>query len=308
MEDKLIIRIREVSWVFCACVLSALAASANEATEYKRTGKEALQGLFFGIGVDQSSSIEKMTCIKQTYTIMSLRGRIPPLPALNPKSEQQLIDWIHNRISIRTISSASDIKTDPGGFITSLEAHDYTAKPITSGQNNKMGGSLLVGYGTFFCHNIYCGLELGVDITSNKERFVSAWPMRMKNIKLKQHGVTPSLSARLGFFSDALDAMLYAKAGVTVWNSKLETKVENIRLTKIMPTIGVGIEKKIELIALRCEFDYRLPLNKTSNLSCYDESRGVSVLGTPISIADHTTSIRTHQKGYTVRIIGVMHL
>ncbi len=145
---------------------------------------------------------------------------------------------------------------------------------ISHTKTDKIGGTIVAGYGVFVANNYYIGAEFALDM--NKHRKISSkYDMPESNgntYNSKIKGIIPSFSLRIGKYAQCCDSLIYAKLGVAKISSEFQDTArrdgmyyaDNVRrLSKFTPLIGLGIEKQIGEISLRVEGEYKLPINKS---------------------------------------------
>ena len=158
---------------------------------------------------------------------------------------------------------------------------------------NALGGSVALGYNHGF-GSFFAGLEATLDVCKNKKRDFT-WTLAggTVNGKCKISGVVPTVALRLGGFVPMMDAIVYARAGVAYQKCECDPEVRddalpNAKLSKIMPVVGLGVEKKINCLTARLEGDYRFRANKK------------------FSNTDGDTDFKNKNKGgYTVRLMAL---
>ena len=135
---------------------------------------------------------------------------------------------------------------------------------------NALGGSVALGYNHGF-GSFFAGLEATLDVCKNKKRdFTWTADGDTFNGKCKISGVVPTVALRVGGFVPMMDAVVYARAGVAYQKCECDPVVDgaafpNAKLSKIMPVVGLGVEKKINCLTARLEGDYRFRTNKKFN-------------------------------------------
>lgn len=128
---------------------------------------------------------------------------------------------------------------------------------------NNAGASLGVNYNKSFRRGILVGVNAGVDITprdkkdSEWDHLNAAYAKDMtakyvgggKTGKLETESITPNCGVRVGYMMPKYRLALFLKVGVsklkaTYTYSQLGKSVCDIAFSKLVPSIGVGVERK----------------------------------------------------------------
>ena len=153
---------------------------------------------------------------------------------------------------------------DPHGL--PQNAGDYM---ISHTKTDKFGGTIVAGYGTFF-DNFYIGAEFALDV--NKHRKISSTyvcpPLTLPyNSKIK--GVIPCFCVRFGKYTECFNSLVYAKLGVAKISSEFQETgktptdfyIADVRkLSKFTPFVAIGIERRVGIVNLRLEGDYKFSI------------------------------------------------
>jgi len=202
-------------------------------------------------------------------------------------------------------------------------AHTYYAwgninRNFAENKNCVLGGSALLGFGKFIHGDVYGGLDCSVDWTRTKSVTQSLETTRhIYETTLKQKGFVPSLSLRIGVYSDFCDAMFFGKVGF----SQLRMNVNLDRLgffgiRRNTPMISFGMQKRInDSFSMRSEIDYRFITDSERTLS--REIRDEAVLRSenedfdPLFLGTVKMSYQTRLTSISravFRITGIVHL
>ncbi len=181
-------------------------------------------------------------------------------------------------------------------------AGNYQRFDTANVKPSKMGGSLGLGWGTFVTGNFYAGGEVLVDIsgntTSKNSNTRNAIPLTTQT---KTDGVVPTLALRFGGYCDALHTLFFTKIGMSRVSSEYKDTtdfqgytVDNFKMTRITPILGLGIETKVGLLGLRIDYDYRFKTEKDGLIK--DEP------------GDYHYAATHKVKGYAIRMLATYHL
>jgi hypothetical protein len=265
--------------------------SIEEMVDSPKSGKEALEGFFCGVGLIKSSSTGKTTNIEHIY---EWSGDVDYMAA--PDEIAVGADLIPRHI-------VGDMDLGKAGdHLVWLRVTGQDRRRVAEGKSNKVGGSIAAEYGQFVDGDVYLGGKLLVDFAGNKkvQETDGDSAKGYGSVKVKSHGIRPSAAAILGIYSSQLDGLLYAKFGACHVKAEAHSDYGNVKLSKLTPVAGIGIKKNIEGdLSLSLEFDYAFQTNKIGTLK-----RDVPVLlaaGTPAAL-NYSSKVRVRSKGYAVRL------
>ena len=168
---------------------------------------------------------------------------------------------------------------------------------IHNKKGDKLGGSLVGGYGNFITGNCYLGGELILDIAGNKTtngEYSYAGDVYSYYAKVK--GFVPSIAMRVGGWLCPIDSLIYARLGIAFVKAEFQEKDpayfnDTRKINKVAPIIGLGIEKNVyNNINVRLEGDYRFQVKKE------DVSR--------MSNGNGYVNVENRLKGFTVRLMA----
>ena len=137
---------------------------------------------------------------------------------------------------------------------------------ISEKEQVKFGGSINLGCGRFSTPYFYWGVDFTLDISEKKqfEQINFSWKSENTTYtksEIENIGVVPTVALRTGFYVPGPGFLVYARFGAAWVNAKLENsqmKDNKLEINKIMPIVGLGIEKNIgENFSLKLEGDYR---------------------------------------------------
>ena len=215
------------------------------------------------------------------------------------------ICWLHSDDELK-VTDGVDAETQPAETLGGMKIHDKKA--------DKVGGSLVAGYGAFVGGNFYLGGEVMVDFAGNKEtkgQYVMKRDAGSQEYayRSKVKGVVPSLAVRLGYWCCPIDSMVYLKAGVAYVQSEYQefdfddgqavnaVNKNTRKMSKIVPLVGLGVEKNIySHLNLRLEGDYRFRAQKTTKTE--DEGDGV------VAGVKSMQNIKQRLSGFSVRLMA----
>lgn len=199
--------------------------------------------------------------------------------------------------------------------VHSFKTRGYPTNKIMIRKNDaKLNGSIVCGYGAMH-KDIYLGGELNLDCGSSgkstKADDTIALPeCSSGSITIKKCGIAPTVAARIGLYNQSLDALLYLRAGAEYSNINLATSIGSVKLSKLSPIIGVGVEKKLSSFSFRVECDYKIKRSKIGNISHnvdFDTPRIMLPQAVRFPMT-HSSSVNVSTKGYTVRTMICYHL
>jgi hypothetical protein len=285
------------------------ACDENRDASYSKTGKEALEGFYIAAGIVQSASTNEAENVSHSYETTRF----------TPTNVGHVGNFVLGELSVLqdfAPYSVSKITTKLAAnqWLTGVKAEGSLAQGIVRGKSNRLGGSLGIGYGRFVHHDVYLGAELLFDVVGNKEKksFNKIGNVAgLGNVYLKQSGFIPSFAARVGMYCDSLGALIYGKFGLS--NSRAELTTESrgdAKLSKIVPVLGIGAEKKVDFVSIRFEVDCRLQGKKTAEITASPETVNItSALGVvPPMDLSHKINVGIKSRGYEVRLMAVMHI
>ncbi|MDR2781548.1 MAG: hypothetical protein LBB21_03810 [Holosporaceae bacterium] len=299
--------------LFCVFQVSnadSYAVDAQENDDRKESKREDLSGFYFGGGVVCSSSDSDVTNVSHSYEA-SFVNPIRGYAGDYTDAANEILEDFH----AFCVTRATDINFDGAGDLVGLRVEGAVDRTIIGGKSSKVGGSLSAGYGKFVHNDVYLGVDFGLDIigSKNKESFDQTllslgYDFGIGKVRLKQAGVTPTLSARCGVYCNSIDTLIYVKAGLSKNVSELVYGVGSFKLSKVVPIFGVGFEKKVGFLSWRGEFDIKVRSTKTSELSA-EPVEFRDFLGTGETVFfPHKVNARIKSSGYAVRLMGVMHI
>ncbi|MDR1983145.1 MAG: hypothetical protein LBQ08_05125 [Holosporaceae bacterium] len=278
-------------------------SNEDEDTGSYKSGKETYEGFYIGAGVIQSNVDSKAEATSHSYEAHGL----------NPQDFQHSVSQIMGDTAVLACFVGSyinevTVNLDGNQHVVGVKAEGLLRKEIVKGKANKLGGSVSIGYGRFVYHDIYLGADLGFDIADNKEkRVLSDLATNGFDVNLKQNGFIPTLSARLGMYCNTLEALLYCKIGLSNPSIELASNFGNIKLSKIAGVVGLGMEKKIGPVLLRCEFDHRLHSKKTVGIRLSDETVPFDAgVGPHMEDFSHRINVETKIKSNAIRLMAIM--
>lgn len=174
-----------------------------------------------------------------------------------------------------------------------------------------VGGSILGGYGALVGGCFYVGGEVILDIAGDDKHSTEIEDNRfpkgtvIAKIDTKVVGFIPNLAIRAGYLASSIDTLFYltvggcyveTKANVTVEDrsvSPAESFSVNLNKKRIVPSVGVGIEKGVgSHFNVRLEGAWRFSSSK--------EADGDMGLG----IADSWFKCKSKSDGYVIRLTG----
>jgi opacity protein-like surface antigen len=193
---------------------------------------------------------------------------------------------------------------------------DFNEKIIEK-KSAMLGGSLSLGYGKFVYPEDYIGCELGLDVINWKTRRGADNTLYTEGndygpdygagvVRLKHNKLIPAISTRVGVYCDSLQALFYAKGGVAYVLANLHTLDGVLRMTRLTPTIGIGVEKSINRrLSCKLEYDYRI-CAKRKKVFKYDDCVNEKIPELP-SI-HHYSKLCISNRGYIVRLMASVHI
>ena len=166
---------------------------------------------------------------------------------------------------------------------------------------SRLGGTAAIGYGKFLSDILYIGGEASLDLKASKKD-KSEYDRYRNQVTLKTNGFAPTIALRTGQYFDLRDFMLYEKFGITYINGEFSSELTgktNVHTKRLVPVIGIGLEKNIlQNINIKCELDYAFGAKTTkSNLAGYAE--------TGEKIENYSAKIQHKVRGYTIRLFAV---
>jgi len=196
--------------------------------DIRKQFKRAIEGWYAGVGSLYSNSRANTTNMMVSYEGETWSATTMDLyTSLGDSSG----------ISSATVGSQSRTKTSPlvrrdGDFFLNSSnitvarpatgddvLHYYQAsgnvdKDFVVGRSCKAGLSFVTGFGEFIHGDVYAGLDLSLDF-SKRHTHVDTVPTTRHSYTatMNQRGFVPSVSLRIGMFSDMFDAMFFGKLG-----------------------------------------------------------------------------------------------
>lgn len=265
-----------------------------DASEYDKTGKEALDGWFVGAGMSQIVSDSKASAIEHHY---EWRGDVDFAMQPDPGAlSTQLVPFgIYG--DVKCAPTAAD--PDHLGWFSVNRSDNLL---LSNGKLSKLGGSVVAGYGSFVSGPVYVGGEVVVEFSGSKkkDKVNSSSVSGFDGVELESNGVKPSFAAILGTYISAVDALLYAKLGAAYSKSKVNDGSNSISLSKLSPLVGVGIKKNVyNNFSIGAEFDYLFESDRSGTLH-NKVSADVGRAPTLINV-DHSAKVKVKSKGYAIR-------
>lgn len=286
------------SWFFDSDKNESIAAAdkkefreTTDTSEYEKTGKEALEGWFAGIGLTQVASNSKATAIEHTYEWSGDVNIGAPFAAQDMANELYPYDII----------GQVQFRGDGVHNLHWIKVSNFDNSNMISGKLSKLGGSATLGGGAFI-GDTYFGSEFVIDFSGNKENTEtdSSLSKGFGTARLKSKGIKPSLNFLFGMYSSLVDSLIYAKLGVGYIQTELKTDNGSGKLSKLAPIVGLGIRKNIyQNMSLNCEFDYTFESDKKIDIT---KDVPVALNGNNVNLT-HTARVRIKQKGYAVRLL-----
>ncbi|MDR1235778.1 MAG: hypothetical protein LBJ96_02105 [Holosporaceae bacterium] len=222
-----------------------------------------------------------------------------------------------NRISDVSVSlgAASGISNcsiqdgaNGGVFPYRFKASGNVTSDFVRGKSNKVGFSVAGGFGKFVHGDVYAGADVCLDFVKKQTDVLEAFTTRVAyKSQIKQGGVTPTVAARIGVYSDTLDSMIYGRFGFSLIKSDAEiTGLGKVKMASVAPVVGAGLQKKFDHFSVRMEGDYRFLTHKEANLS-----RGTidaDGFGGDVTNVKVTNGVRLKSHGYAMRIMSMLHM
>ncbi len=209
------------------------------------------------------------------------------------------ICWMHSQDELK-MTDGQDGDATPAAALGEMKIHNK--------KYDKVGGSLVAGYGTFVSGNFYLGGEVIVDLAGNKDvkgeysvtRDTVAEGFKYRS---KVKGIVPSLAVRLGYWCCPINSLVYLKAGAAFVQSEYQelgsddvndVKLNTRKMNKIVPLVGLGIEKNVyNHLNLRFEGDYRFRAQKTTKTEMAGGNNGANY-----------QNIKQRLSGFSVRLMA----
>lgn len=203
------------------------------------------------------------------------------------------------------------------GYYYEPDAHGL---PILSANEHRFGGSISVGYGSFFSDNswftdnCYLGVELVADVAGpinlNSEDIVvnnrnnPQGKIDFGKCSVKYEGIVPTAALRFGGYVHAIDSLVFLKVGCKYLRYKMDFEFfpdQTVRSSIFTPTAGLGIEKNMgHGFSLKAEVDYSFRSNKTHNAYKGNFENGPD--------DKYQAKLKHRVEGCTVRLTGVYHI
>ncbi|MDR1375205.1 MAG: hypothetical protein LBJ45_00110 [Holosporaceae bacterium] len=195
-------------------------------------------------------------------------------------------------------------------IISGLSGSWFGCKDVSHGRSSKVGGALAFGYSGLIGENSLWGVEATFDIAGSKSSEDDYWVYG--KVQRKNRGFVPTLAARFGLYSSYADALFYLRLGVANLKSEVVNNSRSLKLNKLTPIIGVGVEKDIDGdLSARLEFDYRIQSEKSGDILIKKVEKkeivDFTTEGTDASL-DFVGKGRIRTKGYAVRVMAVWHI
>ncbi len=211
-------------------------------------------------------------------------------------SEKNAVEGFYAGLGICWNHSINKIKATDA--VDNNGAVDWFGDDILHKKSDKIGGSLVAGYGEFITGNFYLGGEITLDIAGNKTSDVTyeLKAIGTNECHTKVKGFIPSVALRLGGWCCPIDSLVYVRLGLAWVKAEYQEKdtdyVNDVRkLNKVSPVIGLGIEKNVYgNINVRAECDYRFQVKKEDKTSMKDNS--------------YSYNVENRLKGFTVRLMA----
>lgn len=270
-----------------------------DASEYDKTGKEALDGWFVGAGMSQIASDSKASAIEHHY---EWRGDVDfgmPIDRADLLPELLRNGLSCDNVTFTTGPAAPAL--NPNEHLTSFSSSSIDNLVLSNGKLSKLGGSVVAGYGSFVAGPVYVGGEVVVDFSGNKkkDKVNSSLPRGFNGVELESNGVKPSFAAILGAYISAVDALLYAKLGAAYSKTKVNDGCCSISLSKLSPLVGVGVKKNVyNNFSIGAEFDYLFESDRSGTL--HNKVPALIVVNDRIEV-DHSAKVKVKSKGYAIR-------
>ena len=219
--------------------------------------------------------------------------------------------WVSDRFR-------TDFEALPSGSagVSAMEGRGYTMEDVNNrGLNRKnkgkIGGSIDVGYGKFVYSNLYLGADVNVDISGRGktteidlyDRGIAGDPVSYGATTVQSNIVTPTFALRVGGYISDVDTLVCVRAGVAWVGAKAKNEFlkNEVKLSKITPIIGLGVEKNVwRNCSVKLEGDYRFPSSKKIEAKTWSFDDGSKSIETGFS---EEVKVR----GYSVRLMGVYH-
>lgn len=273
-------------------------------------------GFYIGVGVGGTFSTDSVTNTEHNFDS-------PNFSAVNydrGSDSVRRMSFLGDIAALR-VTKITQIKTNSSFDVIGGGAEGAINEKIIGTLQKKIIGDVTVGWGISF-HDLYAGIELNCDLTgdgiqsgTDGSQFKFDEAIGAGNVQLKRNGKGVTFAARMGLYNEWLDVLIYGRGGICnlgiefSWEEDpSEQKTRNIKLFKMVPVLGIGIEKKIKSFSLRLEGDYRMSYSQMSDIKCRDQKVKLGPRGGTIvdAIFSHTVKAFIETKGWVVRLMVTM--
>jgi hypothetical protein len=206
------------------------------------------------------------------------------------------------------ISNCSIRDGGNAGFPYHFKASGNVTSDFVRGRSNKIGFSVAGGFGKFVHGDVYAGADVCFDFVKKQTDVLEAFTTRVAyKSQIKQGGVTPTVAARIGMYSDTLDSMIYGRLGFSLIKSDAEiTGLGKIKMASVTPVVGLGLQKKFDHFSVRMEGDYRFLTHEEAILS--RGTIGADGFDANVTNVKVTNGVRLKSHGYAMRIMSMLHM
>jgi hypothetical protein len=261
----------------------------------RKNFRREIEGWYVGLGA--TSSITNARAINQNVDFSG-------------DSQSYSILDISNSLGAASGISNCDIQRDVNELPYShhFKASGNVTSDFVKGRSSKIGFSVAGGFGKFVHGDVYAGADVCLDFVKRQTDVSEAFTTRVAyTSQVKQGGITPTVAARIGVYSDTLDSMIYGRLGCSIIKSDTEINgLGKIKMASLTPVVGAGLQKKFDHFSVRVEGDYRFLTHKNASLSrgtieadrFDDNVKNVTVT--------NGVSLKSH--GYAMRIMSMLHI